>query len=111
MSKIYKPEALPGENLYTFGEVCERQSLEEEFIIQCVDYGIIEVSGGQHKQDWLFSFAVISRLEKARRLHTDLGIDYSALALVLELLDEINDLRSINNLLNSRLERWENKQH
>ncbi|MAM71121.1 MAG: chaperone modulatory protein CbpM [Gammaproteobacteria bacterium] len=107
MSKSHDPETIMNEHFYSFSEVCERQSLKEDFIIHCVEFGIIEVRGGGRKQDWMFSFSEIPRLEKAYRLHADLGIDYSGLALVLELLDEINDLRVINDILNKRLERWE----
>lgn len=107
MSKSYDPEAMHREHFYTFSEVCARQSLDKDFIVHCVNYGIIEVSGGQEEESWQFAFSVIPKLEKAYRLHRDLEIDYNGLAMVLELLDEIEDLRVLNDLLNRKLADWE----
>lgn len=110
MSKSYEPEAMAEEQFYTFRQVCERHFLEKEFVVHCVNYGITEVSGGRRKQDWRFPLASIPRLEKAFRLQRDFELEFSALAMILDLLDEVEDLRLLNTALNKRLQYWERDQ-
>jgi chaperone modulatory protein CbpM len=91
---------------YTLVELRECSRLQESFIIACVEHGVIEVSGAAPPQ-WRFGNRERQQLQKAWRLHQDLELQISALPLVLELLDEIDALRSEAQLLRQRLGHWE----
>jgi len=106
MAKIYELEAITSGSVYTLEELCQRRSLEAEFVVQCVEVGITEVSGSRREQ-WLFPVGAAHRLEKAFRLRRDLDLDFTALALVLDLLDDIDQLHGRIDRLNQRLGEWE----
>ena len=94
----------------SFTELCQRQWLDAEFITKCVEFGITEIEEEDHKNaqtDWTFSSISVQRIEKARRLYIDLEINISDLALVMDLLDEVGNLRSEVNSLRRRLQHWE----
>lgn len=74
----------------TLTELSELGHVEEEIIIKLVEHGIIEP---QNKEPWIFTSQTLTRVQKAVRLHDDLAINWSGISLVLELLDEIKDLR------------------
>lgn len=107
MAKIYEPEAIEQGQCYTLQEVCLRYCLESEFVIQCVDFGITEVQDGGEAEAWRFPVESVPRLEKAWRLQNDLGLDYTGLAIVLDLLDEIDQLNNRVEKLSKRLSKWE----
>jgi chaperone modulatory protein CbpM len=71
-------------------ELSELGHVEEEIIIKLVEHGIIEP---QNEQPWIFNSYTLTRVHKAIRLHDDLAINWAGISLVLELLDEIKDLR------------------
>ena len=107
MADIYELEIVRDSECYTLREVCQCRDLASEFVVQCVEYGITDVSGGSEQEAWRFPVRAIPRLEKAFRLHRDLDLDFSALALVMELLDDIDTLNDRIDSLNRRLQEWE----
>jgi chaperone modulatory protein CbpM len=108
MPKTYRLETLEIDQRYTLDELCQRIKLQSDFVIQCVEYGIAETeSGEQQIEEWLFPVSCIDRLKKAARLQRDLGLDFNGLAVVIDLLDDIENLRSKVNALNRKLEQWE----
>jgi chaperone modulatory protein CbpM len=79
---------------YTLIQVSVICGVYPERITELVSYGIVD-PGGMQEMQWRFSEFAMNRLKKAVRLHRDLGIDQQGLALTLELLDEIDRLRSL----------------
>ncbi|MHB8414951.1 MAG: chaperone modulator CbpM [Acidiferrobacteraceae bacterium] len=49
---------------------------------------------GRGPGDWAFSLAMVMRVRQARRLQRDLELGAHAVALALQLMDEIGDLRA-----------------
>jgi chaperone modulatory protein CbpM len=92
--------------VYTFVELVQCSRLEEGFVIQCVEYGIAEAEGSG-RQDWLFPAETLMKLQRAWRLHRDLDVQVPSLVLVLDLLDEVEELRRECELLRHRLQHWE----
>ncbi len=107
MSKTYEPETIEQDQGYTVQEVCHRYCLESEFVIKCVDFGITEVSGSSKAESWLIPVESASRMAKAWRLQRDLGLDFTGLAIVLDLLDEIDQLNGQVETMARRLRDWE----
>ena len=82
----------------TLGYISRACSVHAEWIIELVDEGIIEPSG-RGDRDWRFSGPNLLRAQTALRLQRDLGVNLAGAALVLDLKDEIESLRSRLNLL------------
>jgi len=77
----------------TLRELCDSCAVKTEFIIELVDEGLIEVDVENIANEH-FSVVTIQRVKKAKRLQRDLGINLAGVALAIELLDEIERLRS-----------------
>lgn len=87
---------------YSLRELCELCNLHAEGIIEMVEFGIIEPIGDTPPQ-WQFPGTTVIRVKKALRLQSDLDINLSGIALSLDLLDEINQLRYEVQELQNRL--------
>ncbi|MDX1635998.1 MAG: chaperone modulator CbpM [Marinobacter sp.] len=106
MSKEFKPEA-PGAveqgTTFTLRELCERGDVHAEFVIKLVNYGIISPVREVEVRQWHFDLAALARLRRAQRLQRDLKINLPGLAMSLELLDDIRELRREVDRLNQQL--------
>lgn len=79
---------------FTFREFCERGECHAEFVIKLVSYGIIApVEERPQTRDWAFDLQALARLRKAQRLQRDLKINLPGLAMSLDLLDEVTEMR------------------
>jgi len=77
----------------TLADLCRACAVHAERIIELVDAGVLEPQG-REPAHWIFAGASLHRARKALRLQRDLGIDLVGAALALELLDEIDTLRT-----------------
>jgi len=84
---------LDEDNSLTLDELCRACSVQTEWIVELVDEGILE-PGGEDVTHWIFSGLCLHQVRTVRRLQHDLGINIAGAALVLDLMDEIEDLRS-----------------
>ena len=74
-------------------EICQACSTRTEWVVDLVEEGILEPFG-KDPGDWHFPSDSISRAHTARRLQRDLGINLAGVALALDLLAEVDALRS-----------------
>lgn len=89
---------------FSLQEVCERGDCHAEFVIKLVDYGVIApLDEVPEMRQWQFDVAALSRLQKALRLQRDLKLNLPGLAMSLELLDEVQDMRREVDRLNQRI--------
>jgi chaperone modulatory protein CbpM len=77
----------------TLEELCLCCKADADWVISIVDYGIIEPMGAERSQ-WRFTSMSVVRAVKAKRLERDLKINIPGIAVVLDLLEEIERLRS-----------------
>lgn len=98
-------EVLNEQATFTLHELCERGGVHAEFIIELVDYGIIAPLKEGPPSCWAFDTAALARLYRVLRLQRDLEINLPGIAMSLDLLDEVNDLRQQVELLNQLLKR------
>lgn len=75
------------------GELCRACRIRVEHIVVWVDAGVLEPSGG-NPEDWRFGGDALARARKALSLERDLGINPAGVALALQLLEEIETLRT-----------------
>jgi len=90
----------------SFDELCKSSNISAEYIIELVEYNIIFPIKGNDPQEWQFNVTAIRIVNKAARLHSDLEIDWADIGLVLNLLDEIEQLRNENGQLKQQLNRF-----
>lgn len=89
----------------SLSDLCELTELPSTTIIEIVDQGIVEPIG-EGPDSWSFSIQMIVVTKKALRLHRDLDIDWSGIALALALLDEVETLRAENKCLQRQLDKF-----
>lgn len=77
----------------TLDDVCRACAAQADMIIQLVDEGVLAPSGTAPGQ-WRFTGLHMHRAQVALRLQRDLGVNLAGAALALELLDEMQSLRT-----------------
>lgn len=73
-------------------DLCGRCQLHAEYVIELVEEGVLDAEGRDPAQ-WRFDAVALRRVQRARRLRRDLGLNTAGVALVLDLLDEVEVLR------------------
>ena len=86
-------------------EVCHAVQLPEHDFMEMVEYGIV-VPLGDDPADWSFTMQMVGIARQACRLHRDLDLEWSAVALVVDLLEQRDKLQHENQMLKSRLDRF-----
>jgi chaperone modulatory protein CbpM len=77
----------------TLDDLCIACAVRDEQIIALVDVGVLEPQG-REPAHWRFGGASLQRARMALRLQRDLEIDVAGAALALQLLEEIDALKS-----------------
>jgi chaperone modulatory protein CbpM len=90
---------LEEEVVLSLSELSLAARLSTQRVIELVEEGVVEPMG-REPGDWSFRGTSLRRIRCARRLERDLGVNTAGIALVLDLLDEVERLRA-------RLERLE----
>jgi chaperone modulatory protein CbpM len=78
---------------FTLFELCRATDTSEEQLTLWIEQGAIEPKHGDENEAPRFDGASLRRVRRARRLAHDLEINAAGIALVLDLLDEIEALR------------------
>jgi len=84
---------LEEEVVLSLAEVCRASRLSAERVIEMAEEGIVEPVG-RSPESWRFRGASLQRLRCAQRLEEDLGVNTAGIALALELMDELEQLRA-----------------
>ena len=83
---------------FTLIELCQACGVDAEEVRVWVLEGVLEPVG-QGPHDWCFAGSALRRVRLATRLARDLEVNAPGVALALDLLDEIAELRSRLNQL------------
>lgn len=76
-----------------FYELCHTCHADEKMVVEMVEYGLLEPEGTA-TDNWKFNAYDLRRLQRTLRLQHDLEINLHGVALVLDLMDEIEQLRA-----------------
>jgi chaperone modulatory protein CbpM len=91
----------------SFDELCELEGIESHYVVQVVEYGIVMPFNKKANQEsWLFDTKGIPWIQKALRLHLDLEIDWVAVAMVIDLMQQKQALQSENEAFQRQIERF-----
>lgn len=85
-------------------QFCEATELSDVYVIEIVEHGILEPQGAK-PQDWRFTDYELVLAKRAAKLRRDLELEWEGVALALDLLEEVQQLRSENQMLKQRLAR------
>jgi chaperone modulatory protein CbpM len=78
---------------FTLSEMCHACGVESVEVVKLVDEGVLEPTGSNRNR-WRFPGVSLQRARKALRLQQDLGVNAAGAALALELIDELDRLRT-----------------
>ena len=78
------------ESTLSFVEICEKQGISEEVLLDMLEHGLLPKVTEPNKQ-LEFDATMLHRISAACRLQTDLGINSPGVVLVLELIDELEE--------------------
>lgn len=81
------------EDSLTLEQLCRACDVHSDWIISIVEESIIEPQGDNSRL-WRFSGASMARARSALRLQRDLGVNLAGIALVLDLMEELEKLRA-----------------
>ena len=90
--EILKGELLDEQAEMALSDLCHACSIHAEWIIELVEEGVLEPIESTQPQ-WQFSAISLQKARTAMRLQRDLGINIAGVALVLDMLEEIETLR------------------
>ena len=90
---------------FTLSDLSQACTRHAEWIVELVEEGILEPRG-REQRDWRFTVESLSRAHKAMRLQRDLQVNLAGVALVLDLVDQLDILRARLH----RIEKHENNQ-
>jgi chaperone modulatory protein CbpM len=85
MQEIHSIEILDGS--ITLVEMIASTRIERTLVIEMVDAGLLDPIGEAIEQ-WQFASRDLRRLRAAQRLMSDLGVNLSGAALILDLIEE-----------------------
>jgi chaperone modulatory protein CbpM len=77
----------------TLGQLCRACGIHADWIISLVEEGIIEPDGREIRL-WRFSGVSLVRVRSALRLQRDLGVNLAGIGLALDLMEELENLRT-----------------
>jgi chaperone modulatory protein CbpM len=87
-------EIVEGSAVCTLDELCLSCNVAPDWVAGLVEHGVIEPVG-RTGSAWQFTMLSIVRVAKAKRLERDLGLNLPGVALALDLLDQLDEMRAI----------------
>ena len=87
-------------------EFCELEGISERVVVTVVEHGIVRPVSGGETPEWVFDTASARWIRKAIRLRRDLEVDWVAVAMVIDLLQQREQLQLENRRLRARLRRF-----
>jgi len=86
-------------------QFCQASDMPAAYVIEIVEHGILEPQG-RKPEEWLFDDHALITARRAARLQRELALEWEGVALALDLLDELEQVRAENRMLRQRLGRF-----
>ena len=91
-NNVLQSEIIETRREVSLSDLCKVCTVTSERVVQLVDEGLVEPVG-REPAEWRFSGRSVTRVVVAERLSRDLRLNAAGAALVLDLLDEVTQLR------------------
>lgn len=86
-------------------ELCQTVAIPTSLLMEIVEHGII-YPAGRGPETWQFDQHALITCRRAARLQRELELEWSGIALALQLLDDLEQVRRENSQLKSQLGRF-----
>ena len=86
-------------------QFCQVTDMPAAYVIEIVEHGILEPQG-RKPDEWLFDDRALIIARRAAKLRRDLELEWEGVALALDLLNELEQVRAENRMLKQRLGRF-----
>ncbi len=93
--RSYQAEMMDEFMQLTLRELCNDCQVNAEYVIELVEFGVLQPRSGRAPREWVFAGEDLVRLKKAERLRRDLDVNLPGVALSLDLLEEVRELRRL----------------
>lgn len=87
---------------WTSQELTTACGIDESRLFALVDEGVVEPIAGESPADWRFTGVAVMCAQRASRLTRDPGINLAGVALALDLIDELSELRRMRGPVSDR---------
>ena len=74
-------------------QFCQASDMPAAYVIEIVEHGILEPQG-RKSDEWLFDDHALITARRAARLQRELALEWQGVALALNLLDELEQVRA-----------------
>ena len=91
-NNVLQSEIIETRREMSLSDLCKVCTVTSERVVQLVDEGLVEPDG-RKPAEWRFTGRSVTRVVVAERLSRDLRLNAAGAALVLDLLDEVKQLR------------------
>jgi chaperone modulatory protein CbpM len=85
---VVRAELLADDDWLRIDEICVRLSVERSWIVELVELGALDPRGGDDPSAWAFSRRELPRVLAMTRLVSDLGVNLTGAAIIVELVEE-----------------------
>jgi len=89
----------------SLNDVLETLQLRESSLLKMVEHGIVEPKGSA-PAEWRFDIETVCLARRATRIHRDLRVTWSAVAVIVSLVAERDQLHTENQNLKQQLTRF-----
>lgn len=86
----------------SFIEVCKKLDISEDFILELLEHGLVE--NIQDVKNLNFDEKLINKIMKAQHFKSDLEVNTPGVMVILDLLDEVEQLRTEMDILKRHLD-------
>ena len=88
-------------------ELCDCEQVSRQWLVTIVEHEIVSpIAVDADIDDWVFDTRSVQWVKRAIRLHQDLDLDWVAIAMILELQQQREQLLLENRCLQQRLQRF-----
>ena len=89
--EVFEGELLGEQAALSLEELCRQFAVPREHVVALVEEGVVRADAGSGQ--WHFDLHAVRRVRIAVRLQRDLEVNLAGVALVLDLLEELESLR------------------
>lgn len=93
-------------SIISLNELCQLENIESDIIFEIVEYGIVKPIEESETEDWEFETSSVYWIKKAVQLYRDLEIDWLAVALLIDLMQQRDSLQKENEFFQQQLKRF-----
>ena len=94
MKEEYSYTVLDDSTTWGITEICTLCRVENELVREMVNEGMV-IPEGNSPETWRFNGLAVKRIQVTMRLQSDLRVNLPGAALVLDLLEELEELRAL----------------